>query len=130
MFIQMNQILISIGSVQYQYSGTSYLNRIGIESVRKCWIGTSLFLIPLFCIPGFSVSLLSLSILLHFFVYSNCDVICKIKETIRMQILAYFVSLFYHLNEFQNSVMGFYTTQVRYLHNKLRINFPCPPPFN
>ena len=38
----MNQILIGIGSVQYRYSGTGYLNHIGIESVCKCWIGASL----------------------------------------------------------------------------------------
>ena len=44
--------------------------------------------------------LLLLSILLHFFVSSTCDVIRKTEETIRMQISAYFVSLFYHLNEF------------------------------
>ena len=28
------------------------------------------------------------------------QVLCKTEETIRMQILAYFVSLFYHFNEF------------------------------
>ena len=38
---------------------------------------------------------------LHFFVCSTCDVLHKTEETIRMQILAYFISLFYHLNEFQ-----------------------------
>ena len=57
---------------------------------------------------------------------STCDVIRKTEETIRMQILAYFVSLFYHLNEFQkfkNGIMGLYATQAKYLHNKLRINF-------
>ena len=54
------------------------------------------------------------------------------EENIRMQTLAYFVSLFYHLNEFQkfkNGIMGLYTTQAKHLHNKLRINFPCSPPF-
>ena len=48
------------------------------------------------------------------------------EETIRMQILAYFVSLFYHLNEFQNfknGIMGLYTTQAKYLHNKLKKKF-------
>ena len=59
-----------------------------------------------------------------------CDVIRKTEETIRMQILTYFINLFYHLNGFQNSIMGLYTTQAKYLHNKLRINFPCLPPFN
>ena len=39
--------------------------------------------------------------ILCFFVCSTCDVIRKTEETIRMRILAYFVSLFYHLNEFQ-----------------------------
>ena len=35
------------------------------------------------------------------------------EETIRMRILAYFVSLFYHLNKFQdfkNGIIGLYTT--------------------
>ena len=32
---------------------------------------------------------------------STCDVIRKTEENIRMQILAYLVSLVYHLNEFQ-----------------------------
>ena len=45
------------------------------------------------------------------------------EETIRMRILAYFVSLFYHLNKFKNGIMGLYTTQANYLCNKLRINF-------
>ena len=45
--------------------------------------------------------LLSLSILLHFFVCSTCDIICKTEETIKMQSLTYFVILLYHLNEFQ-----------------------------
>ena len=70
---------------------------------------------------------------LRLFVCSTCDVICKMEETIRMQILAYFVSLIYHLNKFQkfiNSIMGLYTTQAKYLHNKLRINFPCPLPLS
>ena len=34
------------------------------------------------------------------FVCSTCDVLRKTEETIRMQILAYFASLFYHFNEF------------------------------
>ena len=69
--------------------------------------------------------------LLHFFVYSTCDVIRKMEETIRMQILAYFVSLFYHLTNskiFENGIMGIYTTQAKYSYNKFRINFPCPLP--
>ena len=45
--------------------------------------------------------LLSLSILLCFFVCSTCDIIHKTAKTMRMQTLAYFISLFYHLNEFQ-----------------------------
>ena len=52
------------------------------------------------------------------------------EETIRKQILAYFVSLFYHLNElqkFKNGIMGLYTTQAKYLHNKRRINFSMSP---
>ena len=43
--------------------------------------------------------LLSLSIVLHFFVCTTCDVIYKTEETIRMQNLAYFVSLFYHFKQ-------------------------------
>ena len=45
--------------------------------------------------------LFSLSILLHFFVCSTCDLIHKTEETIRMQILAYLVSLLYRLNKSQ-----------------------------
>ena len=48
--------------------------------------------------------LLSLSILLCFFVCSTCEVIRKMKETIRMWILACFISLFYHLNKFQKNL--------------------------
>ena len=51
------------------------------------------------------------------------------EESIRMQILAYFVSLFYHpyrIQKIKNGIMGFYTIQAKYLHNKLRMNFPCP----
>ena len=39
------------------------------------------------------------------------------EETIRMQILAYYVNLFYHLNEFQkflNGIIDLYTTQAKY----------------
>ena len=44
----------------------------------------------------FVSDLLSLSILLLcFFVCPTCDVICKMEETIRMQILAYFISKAY-----------------------------------
>ena len=46
--------------------------------------------------------LFSLSILLLSFVCSLVMyVLRKTEETIRMQILAYFASLFYHCNEFQ-----------------------------
>ena len=55
----------------------------------------------------------------------------KTEETIRMQILAYFVSLFYHLNEFfknfKNGIIDLYTTQAKYLHSKLRISFSMSP---
>ena len=67
-----------------------------------------------------------------FFVCSTCDVICKVEETIVVQILAYFVSLFYYLNEFQNfkmvswvvipSKLNIYTINSEYI-------FPCSPPF-
>ena len=73
-----------------------------------------------------------MSILLRFFMCSICDVIRKTEETIRMRIWAYVVSLFYQLNEFQNfinGIMGLYTTQPKYLHYKLRINFSMTPPF-
>ena len=53
------------------------------------------------------------------------------EETIRIQILAYFVSLFYHLNEnpknFKIGIMGLYTTLAKYLCNKLRIKFSMSP---
>ena len=70
--------------------------------------------------------LLLLSLLLHLFVCSICDVISKTEDTIRIQIFAYFVSYFTTL---KNGTMGLYTTQTKYLHNNLRINFPCPLPF-
>ena len=53
-----------------------------------------------------SLNLLSLSILLCFFVCSTFDVIRKMGETIRMQILVYFIGLFYHFNKFQNFKNG------------------------
>ena len=80
----------------------------------------------LFHTLAFTVNTIALLCVFH------CDVIYKTEETIRIQNLAYFVSLFYHLNEFQNfkiGIMGFYTTQAKYLHNKLRINFSMFPPF-
>ena len=45
------------------------------------------------------------------------------EETIRMQILMYFASLFYYFNalKFLNHIMGFYATQAEYLHNKINI---------
>ena len=44
--------------------------------------------------PAFHFTdLFSLSMLLRFFVYPTCEVLRKMEETIRMQILAYFVSL-------------------------------------
>ena len=51
------------------------------------------------------------------------------EETIRMQILAYFVSIFTTLtnSKFENGIMGLYTTQAKYLHNKLRINISMSP---
>ena len=48
-----------------------------------------------------SLNLLSLSILLCFFLCSTFDVIRKMGETIRMQVLVYFISLFYHFNKFK-----------------------------
>ena len=42
------------------------------------------------------------------------------EETTTKQILVHFVSLFYHINEFKNSIIGFYTTQAKYLYNKLK----------
>ena len=46
-------------------------------------------------------NLFSLSILLHFLVCSICDIIHKTEETIRMQTLALFASLFYHFSGFK-----------------------------
>ena len=62
-----------------------------------------------------------------FFESLTCDVIHKTEDTIRMQILhnllAYFTTLT-NFKNFKNGIMEFYTTQAKYLHNKLRINFP------
>ena len=51
------------------------------------------------------------------------------EETIRMQILVYFISLFTLTNLKMVYIMGLYTTQAKYLHSELRMNFPCPPLF-
>ena len=42
--------------------------------------------------------------------------------------LAYFTTL-KSLKNFKNGIKGFYTIQAKYLHSKLRINFPYSPPF-
>ena len=68
---------------------------------------------------------------MRFFVCSTCDVIYKTEETIKMQIWhilsAYFTTLTNSKN-FKNGIMGLYTTQAKYLHNKLRINFSMTHP--
>ena len=55
------------------------------------------------------------------------------RNNIRTQILAYFASLFYHFNEFQNfknDIFGFLTMKLHtYLSKKSAVIFPCPPPF-
>ena len=45
------------------------------------------------------------------------------EETIRIQILAYFIMKAYfttltNSKDFRNDILGFYTTQAKYLHNK------------
>ena len=55
------------------------------------------------------------------------------EETIRMQILKYFASLFYHFNNFQNfknDMFSFNTTQAKYMSKKSAMIFACRPPFN
>ena len=53
---------------------------------------------------------------MHFFVCLTFDIICKKEETVRMQVLAYFVSLASSKN-FKNGIKGVYTTQAKHLHN-------------
>ena len=48
----------------------------------------------------------TVNILLHFFVYLTCEIICKTKETIRIQNFAYYVSLIHHLYAFKKLKMG------------------------
>ena len=56
------------------------------------------------------------------------------EETIRMQTLAYFASLFYHFNEFKNfknDILVLTPPKLcKYLSKKSALIFACPPPFN
>ena len=54
------------------------------------------------------------------------------EETIRMQILACFASLFTTLmnsENIKNDIFSFNTTQAKYLSKKSAMIFACPPPF-
>ena len=61
------------------------------------------------------------------FVFSTCDVTRKMEEAKFSHILSAYSTILMNSKNFKNGIMGLYTTQAKYLHNKLRINSSMSP---